>query len=165
MYRFFAFSICYSYNCCPNLLLEYTSTIRHSFSTLESIQRSPVVIASFSPHAMKLVFSSQAIIILDANFMACMRVGSSSKFFDSSIPIHAKEAENILQVLAHALAGGNWISCKKILLPCTESRKSKPRSCMILQTPEQESYTDTCKIIFSMQESCKFTSCEEACKP
>ena len=79
-------------NCCLNLLLEYTSTIRHSFSTLESIQRSPVVIASFSPHEMKLVFSSQSIIILDANFMACMRVGSSSKFFDSSIPIHAKEA-------------------------------------------------------------------------
>ena len=70
----------------------YTSTIRHSFSTLESIQRSPVVIASFSLHAMKLVFSSQSKIILDANFMACMRVGSSSKFFDSSIPIHAKEA-------------------------------------------------------------------------
>ena len=74
-------------NCCPNLLLEYTSTICHTFSTLESIQRSPVVIASFSPHAMKLAFPK----ILDANFMACMRVGSSSKFFDSSIPMHAKE--------------------------------------------------------------------------
>ena len=86
----FAFSICYSYNCCPKLLLEYTSTIRHSFSTLESIYTtfpsSNCIILSTCNEA-RLFFTSN-------NYFGCQFYGlyEYRKFFDSSIPIHAKEA-------------------------------------------------------------------------
>ena len=65
---------------------------------------------------------------------------------------HAEVACKILHDLARALAGK-----KRNILHLA-------RSCIVLQDPKQGSYSDSCKIKFSMQESCKLTRCEESCK-
>ena len=95
--------------------------------------------------------------------LSCIGKGLGTRLMQKKLVRSCKVLPLLLQV-------ENQIPCKKSLHSCTESCKSKPygrfleRSCMVFQNPKQEFYTDTCKIKFSMQESCKLTRREESCK-